>query len=392
MKSSLKKIVAGVSVVSLVALNATFLNVHAAAGEVSSIEVNNADNAVALDTAISTIDFTVGTILEDTGKVVITYPDNFDDTGLTAGDITTTSTDASTFDDAADAVDTDKNTITLAVSNTGDAADATVTVAIAGNLKTHLTEKKNVLLYVNTKGSDGAADDKGAQMIYVGEANKVAVTASVAPILNMEIKATPYTITDVAGAPTLVVGADHHFKVGDSVIINRATGWDLTTKVNAINVAGWTITVDDATTVANNDTVRLADPYNIGFGTLSTTEANIRKLNIKTASNAVNGINVNMESTGLSTATHHIGLNGAGAAANDSTYTVSSTTVGTGESGTGIAVAQPVDLATNAILSGADNPKKATADTTVELKTTIGATTQAGNYSDTLTFTVTGNF
>lgn len=92
-------------------------------------------------------------------------------------------------------------------------------------------------MYIETFGADGARDDNGAQEIYIDNANDVTVTARVAPILNMELKATPFTITAHDDGADTVTAAGHHFQIGDSVDVAALTNLTIT------NIAGDVITL-----------------------------------------------------------------------------------------------------------------------------------------------------
>lgn len=132
----------------------------------------------------------------------------------------------------------------------------------------------------------------------------------------------------------------------------------------------------------------------INFGTLVPGAANTKSLTLTTATNAKDGVTVQMGSTGLATGgaatDKHIGglARGSSAATTPATdtYQVGSTVTagGAGLTTTNVGANQTVFTAT-------DVPK-ANDTVTVSLTATAQAQTEAGNYGDTLTFTVTGNF
>ncbi len=126
----------------------------------------------------------------------------------------------------------------------------------------------------------------------------------------------------------------------------------------------------------------------INFGTL-VLGANDQSLTLQTATNAEGGITVAMGSNGLESATRYIGdlsANGKTATTGTGLYQVSSTSNG---AGTALGLA---NVAASQTLLTAGTVATANQTTTVALKATIDAQTEAGNYGDTLTFTVTGNF
>jgi hypothetical protein len=127
----------------------------------------------------------------------------------------------------------------------------------------------------------------------------------------------------------------------------------------------------------------------IAFGTLAI-GANNRSLTLQTATNAEGGINVAMGSNGLQSPTKYIGAYGAtatGATTGTDSYTVDSSST---QAGTVIGSATAIGATQNVITTS--NVANSNQTTTVNLIATIDAQTEAGNYGDTLTFTVTGNF
>ncbi|MCT4617406.1 MAG: hypothetical protein N4A38_04310 [Candidatus Gracilibacteria bacterium] len=387
MKTSLKKLVAGASIATLVALNATFLNVNAANITVMSV---NGGNSMAQNTQVTTVAFTPVTALENGGSFTISYPADMQDASLESADVTVDNGDNS-ITAGAPVVDITRNTIDIPVTTAGT-ANSPVTVTFANSHFATVAAKKNISFVVETKGSDGAKDDSGALSVALDSANVVAITARVAPILNMEIQATPSAVTAVAGAD-VTVAAGHHFQVGDTVDVIDSDGSTVNMNDVTVNaVAGDVLTLSaDAggAGVVATDTVKLADPYAVGFGTLQVGASNIRKMDIATASNAVSGIAVSLASTGLDGDNNkYIGGFGsnAGAASGTHDYRVVSAT---DNGGTILPIATM--LASQTVLTAA-NPTQANATTTVSLDATIDGSVEAGNYSDTLTFTVTGNF
>lgn len=126
----------------------------------------------------------------------------------------------------------------------------------------------------------------------------------------------------------------------------------------------------------------------INFGTLAI-GANNQSLTLTTATNAEGGINVSVGSLGLASPTKSIGTlvkGGTTATTGTDTYEVSSTST---QAGTALAL-QNVAASQNVLTTA--NVANSNQATTVNLRATIDAQTEAGNYGDTLTFTVTGNF
>jgi hypothetical protein len=116
------------------------------------------------------------------------------DASLVAGDIDVVNANTDLVEGVI-AVDVLRNTITVPVGTAGTANSA-VTLNFSNSHFATVDSKKNVLFLVETKDAAGAVVDKGSLAVYLSNANDVAVTARVAPILNMELKATPY---DIAG-------------------------------------------------------------------------------------------------------------------------------------------------------------------------------------------------
>lgn len=132
---------------------------------------------------------------------------------------------------------------------------------------------------------------------------------------------------------------------------------------------------------------------NLNFGDLTVGSANVQSLDVTTATNAKNWVVVTVASTWLATwntaTDKYIGAlvrGSAEATTGTDTYTIESTT------DKGGVVLTSTDVASTQTILTADNVAKANAVTTVNLSTTIDAQTEAWNYSDTLTFTVTWNF
>ena len=112
-----------------------------------------------------------------------------------------------------------------------------------------------------------------------------------------------------------------------------------------------------------------------------------------TATNAQSGLVVSMDANGLSTGNtasdKHIGeLVNSGSVATDAsdTYEVESSTT------TSATVLNSVNVAATQTVLTANNVADANAITTVTVKATAQATTEAGNYADTLTFSATATF
>ncbi|MDD2565680.1 MAG: hypothetical protein PHZ26_02030 [Candidatus Gracilibacteria bacterium] len=131
----------------------------------------------------------------------------------------------------------------------------------------------------------------------------------------------------------------------------------------------------------------------IAFGTLNPGTPKTESLNLTTATNAELGITIGMDSNGLESATKYIGTYGATASSGATTdltdfYKVDSIT----NSGGTTPLSTPTDVAANQTILTTSNVFQSNAITAVNLTALAGAQTEAGNYGDTLTFTVTGNF
>lgn len=133
----------------------------------------------------------------------------------------------------------------------------------------------------------------------------------------------------------------------------------------------------------------------INYETLVPGVSQTGTLTVTTSTNAENGITVSMGSTGLESATRFIGtLTGSvwTLATTDTTdyYKVASSTTTSGSlAGSQLALQ---DVASSQIVLTTSNVADSNAATTVDVSAMAGSQTEAGNYTDTLVFTVTGNF
>ena len=126
----------------------------------------------------------------------------------------------------------------------------------------------------------------------------------------------------------------------------------------------------------------------INFGTLAI-GANSGSLTLQTATNAEGGITITAGSLGLKSATKFIGTWATGPQTQTTgtdAYQIASTSNGVGT------VHALADVAATQTVLTAANVATANQTTTVALHANIDAQTEAGNYGDTITFTVTGNF
>lgn len=126
----------------------------------------------------------------------------------------------------------------------------------------------------------------------------------------------------------------------------------------------------------------------LNFGALNVGN-NTQSLTLTTATNAEGGITLTAGSLGLASPTKYIGAlahSGTVATTGNDAYRIDSTT-----SGSGTALAQQDVAGTQTVLTALD-VAKSNQTTTVNLHANIDNQTEAGNYGDTLTFTVTGNF
>lgn len=130
----------------------------------------------------------------------------------------------------------------------------------------------------------------------------------------------------------------------------------------------------------------------LNFGVLAIGQ-NDQSLTVTTASNAKDGVVVAVGSNGLATGNGltdkfigNLGRVAAVATTGTDTYTIDSTSTKAGW------VLTTSNVAGTQTVLNATNVNDANAVTTVNLHATIDAQTEAGNYNDTLTFTVTGSF
>lgn len=165
--------------------------------------------------------------------------------------------------------------------------------------------------------------------------------------------------------------------------------WDGTSTMNPIwTTASWSSDVQVSAQVAPTLTMTIST-WAINFGTLAPNVVATGTLSIVTATNADQGAIISMASNGLQSTTKTIGAYGASMpTTSDWTdfYKVQSSTdhLGTALTSRDIAASQTV-LSANTVPT-------ANATTTVDVSAMAGSTTEAGNYSDVLTFTVTGSF
>ena len=127
----------------------------------------------------------------------------------------------------------------------------------------------------------------------------------------------------------------------------------------------------------------------LDFGDLTVWAPNVQSLNVTTATNAKGWVVVNVGSTWLATTEKYIwdlARVWTTPTTGVDSYSISSTTLNWGTALTEANVVWNQDVLV------ADNVAKSNTTTTVNLKATIDAQTEAWNYTDTLTFTVTWNF
>lgn len=202
----------------------------------------------------------------------------------------------------------------------------------------------------------------------------------------------------VAGATVVAVVAMNMAVVNAAVVFTGAITGGQNTPAD-INSTWDGVATPSGTTASGSDTVLVSAQVAptlsmvistgaLNFGTLAL-GANNQSLTLTTATNAEGGITVAMDSNGLESATKYIGnltANGRAATTGTDLYEVSSTSNG---AGTALGL---TNVAASQTLLTADNVAKSNQVTTVNLRATIDAQTEAGNYGDTVTFTVTGNF
>lgn len=167
---------------------------------------------------------------------------------------------------------------------------------------------------------------------------------------------------------------------------NTDVVWDDT--YNGTNNATGSTTVLVSANVAPILTMDVST-WAINFWTLTIWDNN-QSLSFDTATNAEGGINVAVASNWLQSTTKYIGTYGATAPSQTTGtdyYKISSTSTATTKT-----VLAETDVANTQNIFTATDVANSNQTTTVNLKATIDAQTEADNYSDTLTFTVTGNF
>jgi hypothetical protein len=166
-----------------------------------------------------------------------------------------------------------------------------------------------------------------------------------------------------------------------AVVVNNKTAW--TAWSNSVTVSAYVLPI---LSMSISDT-------SIDFGELVPWVTNTQTTDVTTASNAKDWVTVSVASTWL--ATWNTGTDkyiwnlarwSATSTTWSDTYQISSSTTNgwTALSSTNVGASQNVLVA--------NNVAKANATTTVSLAATSTTTTEAGNYNDTLTFTVTGTF
>lgn len=170
---------------------------------------------------------------------------------------------------------------------------------------------------------------------------------------------------------------------------NTNVEWDGTIPGTATGSATVTVSATVVPTLSMN-----LSKSSLDFGELTPGTALDQSLDITTTTNAKWGITVSVGSSGLATGDTandtYIGTLGRDAAVqttpNDDSYTITSSTTSGGTALTAQNVA-----ATQNVLT-ASNVAQSNATTTITLSALSQAKTEAGNYNDTLTFTVTGSF
>lgn len=195
------------------------------------------------------------------------------------------------------------------------------------------------------------------------------------------------TITDPDG--TLNGGVDAGFYV---ITFNTNDG--VFGSVSVDNGTYNDVTV--SATVAPILTMSLSETT-LALGTLATASYNTDSIIATVSTNALGGADVTMDSVGLkdTVINREIGVVSLDAATDTAAtdyykVTTNGAPVLT-DANDGLANAGGTDMTASQVVYNGSGPIAAQA-TTVTIGSKIGATTEAGNYSDTLTFTVTGSF
>jgi|GEM_PF-4324666 len=139
------------------------------------------------------------------------------------------------------------------------------------------------------------------------------------------------------------------------------------------------------------------DASTIALGTLTTASYNTDNVTATVSTNALGGADVTMASAGLKDTVIDREIGVTSIAANPQTAATDYYKVTTNgapvltDANDGLANAGGTDMVASQVVYNGTGPVSAQA-TTVTVGAKIGATTEAGNYTDTLTFTVTGSF
>lgn len=140
------------------------------------------------------------------------------------------------------------------------------------------------------------------------------------------------------------------------------------------------------------------DTNTLALGTLTTAAYQSAVVNVTTATNAVGGADVAMASVGLKDTVvgAEIGVTDIDATAQTAAtdyYKVSTNAAPVlTDVNDALANAGGTDMVASQVVLNGTTPTDSSITTKVTVGSKIGATTEAGNYSDTLTFTVTGSF
>lgn len=220
-----------------VAVAAAFaLPVQAAA--ITTITVNGG-TTLAASAQVTTIAFDPVTALTDGSTFIVTYPSSFTETSFDPADVAVADTDAGSY--TVSGVDTTANTISVTVTDDGTAGTDIVTLTISNNALQAPASG------IGSFGVSTSVGDTGAVLIYVANANQVAVTATVLPTLTLAINNGPIAFG------TLATGAFTTDSVTVDYATNAATGMTVSMAATGLKTATSEIGVQNLDSTASNE-------------------------------------------------------------------------------------------------------------------------------------------
>lgn len=273
-------------------------------------------------------------------------------------------------------------TFNLAVAGSSTTLDANDTVTVPANIvttngdlvtiyfKTSAGAVVNLTGSVTTPVADGTSDLANGKLV-VAAATAVAattVTFTTAPTTPLATGSYTVSISGNAGVGAAVLSIGNANQVTVTAIVEPTLSMALSKNSLALGI----------------------------LATSANTYTATDNLNVTTSTNAQGGVVVAMVSAGLKTATGEIGvtdISGVAQTAGTDYYKVSTNAAPTitDANGANFAAVAGFDMAATQNVVSNSVPHAATA-VKVTVAARADATTEAGNYSDTLTFTATGTF